>query len=302
MEVLIMTNLLVFDFGGTSVKYTIWQEDKLLTVSSFPTPETWEKTKEKILEVKAEYEKKNQLSGAAFSFPGCIDHENGEILGRSAIKYIHHFPIQKELTELLQLPVAMENDANCAALAEVWLGVAKGVKDVLFVVVGTGVGGAIVINGKVHTGAHLFGGEFGFMHFDYDGKPMEKTLSGLGTAVCMAYRYCDSIGVPHGTHNGEEVFELAKQGDENAIREVEVFYKYLSIGLFNLQLSFDPDVIVIGGGISANDEIITKLEARVNDLLEEVGVKDFKTRLLPCAYKNDANLIGAVKNYYDRVV
>ena len=296
-----MRNLLVFDFGGTSVKYTLWQEDKLLNVSSFPTPKTWEVTKEKILEVKAGYEKKYQLNGAAFSLPGCVDQENGEILGNCAIKYIHHFPIQKELSDVLRLPVGMENDANCAALAEVWSGVAKDMKNVLFVVVGTGVGGAIVIDGKIHSGAHLYGGEFGFMYLNCEGKSMQ-TLSELGTAVCMANRYCNSIDVPHGTYSGEKVFELAKQGDENAIREVDVFYKYLSIGLFNLQLSFDPDVIVIGGGISANGEIITKLETRVNDLLENAGVKDFRARLLPCAYKNDANLIGAVKNYYSKML
>jgi len=296
-----MMNLLVFDFGGTSVKYSLWQEDKLLEVSSFPTPKSWEGSKEQVIEVKECYEREYQLSGAAFSFPGCIDHEKGEILGNCAIKYIHHFPIQQELTDLLRLPVAMENDANCAALAEVWLGVAKEAKEVLFVVVGTGIGGAVVIDGKVHSGAHLYGGEFGFMYLNYEGESGQQSFSELGTAVCMANRYCDSIDVPHDTHSGEEVFTLAKQGDDNAIREVETFYKYLSIGLFNLQLSFDPEVIVIGGGISASAEIISELEGRVNALLEGVGVKDFKVHLLPCYYKNDANLIGAVKNFYDRV-
>jgi len=195
----------------------------------------------------------------------------------------------------------MENDANCAALAETWSGAALGAKNVLFVVVGTGVGGAIVLNGKIHSGAHLYGGEFGFMYLDYDGKPNQQTLSGLGTAVCMAGRYCERIGVPHGTHSGKEVFELAKQGDEIAMEEVENFYKYLSIGLFNLQTCFDPEVIVIGGGISANNEIITNLETRVNDLLKGAHIKDFTARILPCQYKNDANLIGAVKNFYDKI-
>ena len=294
-------NLLVFDFGGTSVKYTLWEEDKLLTVSSFPTPKTWEETKVKVLEIKTKYAKAYELHGAAFSFPGCVDHVNGEIVGYSGIKYIHHFPIKHELIELLQLPVSMENDANCAALAEVWSGVAKGAKNVLFVVVGTGVGGAIVIDGKIHTGAHLYGGEFGFMFLDYDGMHDQQTLSGLGTAVRMAERYCRRIDVPQGTYSGVEVFEFAKGDDVHAAFEVETFYKYLSIGLFNLQLSFDPEIIVIGGGISANKEIVTNLETRLNDLLRTAHVKDFKARLLPCFYENDANLLGAVKNFYDRL-
>jgi predicted NBD/HSP70 family sugar kinase len=117
----------------------------------------------------------------------------------------------------------------------------------------------------------------------------------------MAERYCDRKGVPHLTYSGEEVFKLAKEGDEDAICEVETFHKYLSIGLFNLQMSFDPEVIVIGGGISSNAEIITNLEARVNNLLKNAHIKDFKATILPCRYKNDANLLGAVKNFYDRM-
>lgn len=288
-------NLLTFDFGGTSVKYTLWQEDRLLEVANFPTPSTWEEAKKKLLEIKAIYEEKVQLHGVAFSFPGCVNHKNGEIQGYSAIKYIHHFPIQQELTELLQLPVSMENDANCAALAEVWSGVAKNAKDVLFVVVGTGVGGSVIVDGNIHAGAHLYGGEFGYMYLDEG-----KNLSSLGTAVCMAERYCDAMGVPRGTHSGKDVFAFAKKGDEKAIEQVEIFYKYLSIGLFNLQMSFDPEVIIIGGGISANKEIIIELETRVNKLLEIGYIKEFKVRLLPCHYKNDANLIGAVKNFFTR--
>jgi len=295
-------NLLTFDFGGTSVKYTLWQSCKFLEVLSFPTPKTWEATKEKILEIKAKYAADYSLSGATFSFPGCVDKQLGEIRGYSAINYIHHFPIQQELTSLLELPIALENDANCAALAEVWTGVAKGVKNVLFVVVGTGVGGAFVVDGKIHPGSHLYCGEFGFMFLAYDhNQPQQQNLSELGTAVKMAERYCQSKGVPKATFSGQEVFELAKQNDIVAIQEVEKFFQYLSIGIFNLQTSFDPEVIVIGGGISASPEIIAELEKRVNSLIEQVLIKDFKARILPCHYKNDANLLGAVKNFYNKM-
>jgi predicted NBD/HSP70 family sugar kinase len=294
-------NLLVFDFGGTSIKYSLWNKHTLINdVASFPTPKSWQETKEQLLKIKAHFETNYELAGAAFSFPGCVDHESGMILGYSAIKYIHHFPIQKELSELLELPVAMENDANCAALAEVWSGVAKNYKNMLFVVVGTGVGGAVVVDGKIHSGSHLYGGEWGFMYLNYDGQFRNQTLSGLGTAVWMAHRYCERINVPRGTYSGADVFEFAKQGDTNAIKEVETFYKYLSIGLFNLQMSFDPEVIVIGGGISNSKEIVVELENRVNCLLKDAHINDFKTILLPCAYANDANLIGAVKNFIDR--
>lgn len=297
-------NLLVFDFGGTTVKYTVWHSGGLAEpVESFPTPRTWNDTKAMVLGIKQRFSETYQLAGAAFSFPGCVDQQSGQILGYSAISYIHHFPIKEELEALLGLPIAFENDANCAALAEVWTGVAKDLTDVLFVVVGTGIGGAIVVDGKIRHGAHLYGGEFGFMFMNRIGNEfMSQTLSGLGTAVTMAQRYCVEKGLPKDAHSGREVFELAKQGDTMAQAEVETFYRYLSTGIFNLQMSFDPQAIIIGGGLSANQEILDRVASEVNELLTACHIKDFKIDLRPCHYFNDANLVGAVKNYLDRVV
>lgn len=293
-----MKDLLVFDFGGTTVKYSMFVNNELLAIKSFPTPLSWEETKNIMDGIKAEYETDHKIEGIAFSFPGCVDNKHGEILGASAINYIHHFPIKKDLEAHYQLPVSMENDANCAALAECWMGAAKGIKDVLFVIVGTGIGGGIIVDGKLQLGAHLFGGELGFaiLGEEVDGTPI--TLSGHGTAVNMAKRYCQRRGVEEGAFSGKDVFELAEQGDPLAAEEVELFYKYLSIGLYNMQMSIDPAVIVIGGGLSANPAIVKKLEDRTNELIS-ARVKDFTAKVVPCMYKNDANLLGAVKNFFD---
>jgi len=293
----IKLNLLVFDIGGTSVKYSFWNNENLLEINSFDTPITWVALKEKLIEIKTNYAKDFSIDGVSFSFPGSIDQETGVILGASAVKYIHHFPIKSELEEILQLPVSLENDAKCAALAEVWLGAAKGINHVLFLVIGTGIGGAIVDNGIVRHGANLYAGEFGFAILDVQ---TAKSYSDLASPVRMAQRYCDRIGVSHQTHSGKEVFNLADEGDSDAQLEVEEFYKYLSLGLFNLQVSIDPEVIVIGGALSANQAIIDKLEIRINEWLLQKKVKDFKVRLLACKFRNDANLIGAVKNFMNR--
>ncbi|MCL2559992.1 MAG: ROK family protein [Turicibacter sp.] len=292
-----MKDLLVFDFGGTSVKYGMFANNKLSEIKSFLTPATWEETKEQMDAIKAEYEADHHIEGIAFSFPGCVDNKNGEILGASAIKYIHHFPIKKELEARYNLPISMENDANCAALAECWIGAAKGFKDVLFVIVGTGIGGGVIVDGKLQLGAHLFGGELGFaiLGEEEDGTPI--TLSGHGTAVRMAARYCERKGVAEGTFSGKDVFELADQGDAPAAEEVALFYKYLSRGLYNMQMSIDPDMIVIGGGLSANPAIVQKVEDHTNELIT-ARIKDFTAKIVPCKYKNDANLLGAVKNFF----
>lgn len=97
-----------------------------------------------MIQVKESLAVKYKLIGAAFSLPGAVDDAAGIIGGTSALPYIHDFPIKRALGEKLFLPVAMENDANCAALGEAWLGVAKFCQDVVFLVIGTGVGGAVV--------------------------------------------------------------------------------------------------------------------------------------------------------------
>lgn len=293
-----MKDLLVFDFGGTTVKYGIFANNELAEIKHFSTPLSWEEAKKIMDGIKAEYETTYQLSGMAFSFPGCVDNQNGEILGVSAIQYIHHFPIKKDLEAHYSLPVSIENDANCAALAECWKGAAKGKENVLFVIVGTGIGGGVIVNGKLQTGAHLFGGELGFaiLGEEADGTPI--SLSRYGTAVHMATRYCKRKRVEKGTFSGKDIFELAERGDVLAVEEVELFYKYLSRGLYNMQMSIDPEMIIIGGGISANPAIVQKLEDRTNELIS-AEIKDFTTKIVPCLYQNNANLLGAAKNFLD---
>lgn len=287
-------NLLVFDFGGTSVKYGVWSKDKIFHSNNFPTPNSWSDLKVILIDIKNTFAKEYTLDGVAFSFPGAVDSRSGIIHGLSAIPYIHEFPIKIFLSELLNLPVSIENDANCAALAEVWKGAAQDIENSLFIVFGTGVGGAVICNGKLQRGKHLYGGEFGYMVIDG-----EKTLSDLGTAVRLADRYCQRLGVDSTTYSGKDVFELADNQDPIAIEEVEIFYEAITIGLFNLQICFDPEVMVIGGGLSANEGILTKMQENLNKLMIKRGVTEFKAQLKPCKFRNEANLIGAVKNFLD---
>lgn len=102
--------------------------------------------------------KEHIIQGVAISSPGAVNKNTGVIEGASALPYIHGFNIQSELETLFALPVSIENDANCAALAEVAFGAAKGCTTALLLVLGTGVGGAVVIDGKVHHGEHLLVG------------------------------------------------------------------------------------------------------------------------------------------------
>ncbi|MBU5556054.1 ROK family protein, partial [Enterococcus sp. S157_ASV_20] len=144
----------------------------------------------------------------------------------------------------------------------------------------------------VYKRQHLYGGEFG-LNFLSNG----QTFSEIGTAVKMAQRYCERIGVEKQAVTGEEVFELAQRGDEIAREEVNNFYDYLTQGLFGLQFSYDPEMIVLGGGVSAKEGLLAEINRRMLTHLQTFELKDFVPEIVTCHYQNDANLIGAAANF-----
>ncbi|SFC27274.1 Sugar kinase of the NBD/HSP70 family, may contain an N-terminal HTH domain [Alkalibacterium subtropicum] len=287
--------ILVFDIGGSSVKYGVWNKDQLMDKGKFTTPETWDEMKEQLAAVKEKAARHYSLEGVALSAPGAVNQETKQIEGISAVKYLHFFPIYDELEDLFALPVAIENDANSAALAEVWKGSARENDTVLFVVIGTGIGGAVIVNKKVHHGPHLFGGEFGYMVLNEG-----KTFSELGTAVKMARRYAERKGLAYEAIDGKQVFELAEKGDPVAIEEVDTFYSFLIMGLYNLAYSFDPEKIIIGGGVSSMNGLIERLNQEFDRFLKQINHHTFRPDLEVCTFRNDANLIGAVYNFIQK--
>lgn len=285
-------SLLAFDIGGTSVKYAVWDEERLKDKNSFPTPASWQELKNSLVSIKDSIAKEYELEGVAFSAPGAVNQVERQIEGVSEVPYIHFFPIYNELEKAFDLPVSFENDANSAGLAEIWRGAAVDKSNVVFVVLGTGIGGAIIVNGEIQHGHHLLGGEFGFMLLEG-----EQTFSELGTAVALARRYTKRMNKPTNTVSGEQVFKLAEAGDEVAQEEVKVFYHYLVRGLFNLAYSFDPEVLLIGGGVSNQPDLIEKINEEMDALFDRLRVTPLRPVIELCEFRNDANLIGAIYNF-----
>ncbi|MDQ0222809.1 ROK family protein [Streptococcus moroccensis] len=281
--------ILAFDIGGTAVKYGLWEDETVTESGSFPTPATWEEMKNSLLIVKRQFESDYGLKGIAFSAPGAVDTTTGIIGGISALDYIHHFPIVAELEELLGLPVSMENDANCAALAEVHYGAAKAVNNCYFMVIGSGIGGALVINRQLIKGKHLFGGELGYMLLN-----KEDTLSKLGSPVVMTKTFQQKH---QNLVTTEEIFDLAAVGDQEALEAIDGFYKGLAQGLHNILVTIDPDCIVLGGGISQRSDLLSRIQKEVEILLKQTHADDIQPDIRICQYRNQANLIGAVAHF-----
>ncbi|MDE1549912.1 ROK family protein [Jeotgalibaca caeni] len=283
--------LAVFDIGGTAVKYGVWDEEKIYLQNKFSTPSTWIEMKEEITRVFQWMEETTgkKMEGAAFSCPGAVHAEEGIIYGFSAVPYVHHFPIRAELEQLLGVPVSIENDANCAALAEVFHGAAADVENALFIIIGSGIGGAVILNRELVKGRNIFGGEFGFMLLEED-----HTFSDLASPVRVASRYAEEVGLPPGSVSGLEMFQNAENQDSIALKYVEGLKSSLARGIQVLLVSFNPDKVIIGGAISTRHDLINEVSAQIKQQLIRVNATDVEYDIVPCHYHNDANLVGAV--------
>lgn len=283
--------ILAFDIGGSAVKFGVWDNEQLENQSSFETPNDWETMKSKMMDIFHEFEDK-KIEGVSLSAPGVVDNSRGIIGGISAVPYIHDFMIKQEFENLFHVPVVLENDANCAALAEVWKGATSDAQNSIFLVIGTGIGGSIIINRELYLGRNLFAGEFGYM-FSND----SSTVSEVGSIVKLVKQYND---LTNSTISGEELF-LRIKNDVLAKHLVDSFTMNIARCIYNLLVSFDPGRVVIGGAISKNDFFIEKLQEDVLKLTLEKDVKGMNYEIVPCKFGNDANLIGAVFNYIDKL-
>ncbi|WCG35506.1 ROK family protein [Companilactobacillus farciminis] len=287
-----MSNLGLIDIGGTSIKLAVMQNQKLKKLPSIPTPKTLEEFYSVLNENVAKMKSEHQIEGVGISSPGAVNKKTGVVEGASAIPYIHNFKIQQSLSDKFGLPVSMENDANCAALAELNSGAGKGVSSLLFLIIGTGVGGSVIINHQIWHGAHLFGGEFGYTLVDD-----KDILSNLATSVGVAKRYNES-SQPKTNYSGKEVFDLADQGDVRAQKEVQTMYYSLAKGIYNLQYSFDPELIVLGGAVSNNPHLIPEVNKEIEKIRKTVKIASIEPKLVACQYTDEANLRGAYVDFY----
>ncbi|MBA4496110.1 ROK family protein [Paenactinomyces guangxiensis] len=297
-----MNRYMVFDIGGSSVKHAVMDESgDFLEKGKFPSERNdFAKFKDDLLAVINRAKERYEIAGIAMSCPGGVDSESGVIGGSSALPCIHGPNFKKVFEGETGLPVELENDANCAALGELWKGAAKHSQNVLFVVVGSGIGGAVVKNRKIHKGAHLHGGEFGYMIMDIhseNGNVECKTWSKIGSIGALVRRVAKETGLSVHELSGEKILAMAEDGDVRAQKAVDQFYLTLAHGIFNLQYVYDPEKIILGGAISTRDDFIEQIERRLALLLSRVKFAKVRPVIEVCHFKNDANLLGALYHY-----
>lgn len=295
--------VLVLDVGGTFMKYAVMDENVEITEKGkVPTPlDTIEHFVAVVGELFDKY--KNEIEGIAMSLPGRMDSDKGYLYSGGALQY----NCGKNIVEILQkrcpVPITIENDGKCAALAEAWIGNLKDCDDGIVVILGTGIGGGIIKDKKLHKGKHFMAGEFSMIFcdskdFNCDIKQLWAGKNGV-PALCAAVAEAKTL--PIEAVDGYKVFEYVNSGDKEAIEILNKFCSDLVAQLYNLQYIYDPEKIAIGGGVSQQSALIECIQKYVEIQAERLGPFLMeKPKVVPCKFFNDSNLIGALHNYLNQ--
>jgi len=292
-----MNTYIAFDLGGTYLKYAIVNESGLiLEKGKVKTPQKdIQELLSTINSITETFKKRYSIKQIAMSSPGAVDSKTGFIGGESAIDYIHGPNMMELISKTTNLDTYIENDAKCAALAELWLGNAREFNDVIFVVIGTGIGGAIVKDRKIHYGKNLHGGEFGYMLMKKElASDRYMNWSETSSTISLIEKVAKRKNVSVDSLSGQAIFKMASENDFDCIIELDEWYQTLAIGIFNLQYIYDPEVILIGGGVSEQIDLLAELNKRISDLVSKNGYATVFPVINKCLFNNDANLIGAV--------
>ena len=294
-----MKHYMCFDIGGTSMKFGVAGENgALLQKGEIPnviTQKGVDGLVESLVSVTEQYKQEYSLQGIAVSTAGVVEPEQGLVL--YAPKYFPGYP-GTPLRDLLQqhcgLPCTVENDVNAAALGEYWLGAGQGAKSLFCITVGTGIGGCVLLDGRVIHGAACFGGEAGLQHITPD-----STWEEMASTRVLIRNVANAKGLPEDSLDGRKIFAMAQNGDKDAAAAIARQMDDLATGIANICYILNPERIIVGGGIAAQKEYLyplldKTLRAKLFPLVYE------KLTLRFAALQNDAGMLGALYNLLQR--
>ncbi len=301
------------DIGGTAVKMGIVTKNgEILSKSQFPvafdgyeTPILVTVLKSTDLFLSENNIDPEALGGIAVSATGQIDSNLGIVAGSGGnIKNWVGARIKEEFEAKYRKKTVVINDANCVALGEAWIGNARGKKNALIFTIGTGLGGGIMVDDRILLGESGFAGELGHFSIHYEGRPCTcgnrgcfEQYASMTALVKQVKSYVEEENIiVDGEINGMYIFEEVKRGNEGIARIVDAWIDDISHGITSLVHVFNPEVVLIGGGVSLQKELfIDKLEQKLQSRIMPNFRK--KLQLLPAKLGNDAGMVGAVYHF-----
>jgi len=285
---------LAIDVGGTFTKYAVMtKEGKFLEKGKFPTVKT--SSSDFLDSISRLYQNCEDVKGIAISTAGVIDSEAGVMLTGGSLDFIENLPIVSILSRKCQIPVSVENDSKCAALAELWQGSLSDCQSGVAMILGTAVGGAVVIDRKILKGKDLLAGEFSYIMTDStDSLNWKKNFAINGGVPGLLHLVADAKNVPYSEVSGELIFEWISSGDEISLECLRQYARLLATQIVNLHFVINPDRFAIGGGISEQPMLIQLIREEIVKMIANYPFNIASPEVVTCAFHNDANLLGAL--------
>ena len=294
------------DLGGTKIRLgLVSPDDKILATRQIPTnphegiDAVTARIGAAVDELQESVPSGCQVAGLGICSPGPVDHEAGMLIDPPNLQGLHHTPLRQKLAERLGIPIVLEHDAKAAGLGDYYFGAGRGSRSMIYVVVGTGVGAALIVDGAVYRGPHNSAGEIGHTTIDRNGE-----LCGCGSHGCvetymsgpwLVRRYA-RLSAPEAAAavqllTGGDIARLAAEGDPIALQVFQDAGDALGAAVATMAMMLDVDLYVIGGSVAKAGDLLLEPARRgvPNYSFRSVGAR---VRIMPTALGDDGPILG----------
>ncbi|MBX0356071.1 ROK family transcriptional regulator [Halobacillus sp. Nhm2S1] len=232
------------------------------------------------------------IMGMGMGVPGVTNVKEGIVVDAPSLKWVN-YPVREQASQYFPFPIYIENDVNTSVLGEHWVGAGKALENIIYIAVGTGIGSGMILNGKLYRGSSYSAGEMGYLVTDAQkARGYQPTIEGYGFLESIASGA--SIGKRLSERKNRDVtakeaFELRRQGDPDAMDIVDTAVEHLGFGIANYISLFNPELVIIGGGVSGS---FNEYEQTLSRIVEEFTPES--CRVVPSTFGREAGIVGAV--------
>ncbi len=293
-----MSHYLSIDVGGTFVKFAIINgAGQIQEKDKVRTPHEKKLFLNMIDEIIEKY--LPQIDAVTMSCPGKVDTKNGVIHYGGALEFLDGLTMKAYVETTWNIPFSVLNDGKAAALAELWLGELKEVQNGIALTLGTGIGGGLILNKQLFEGSHFQAGEISFGVDAYDATGIKTVVAQRGSAVGFITE-ASAILELENPLDGITVFEELEKNNPLVYPLFQSFCRQIAVVIINIQSVLDMEKVAIGGGISVQPLLIQEIKAQYQLLRNSLPLMSeslVEVAIVPCHFKNEANLLGALYHY-----
>lgn len=291
-----MNKYLAIDIGGSFIKFSqVDHSGNLHSSDKEKTPSSLDDLKMIIGNLIKEM--RQDIKGVGISCPGRVDVKTGIVYNGGALPFLHEFHFKEFIESTFDIPCAIINDGKAAALSELWLGNLKNIDNGAAIVLGTGVGGGIIVNGEILQGSHFQAGELSFMPKQVGNGEMANYLGFSASAVGLVRKAARLLSLSD-LDDGKTVFESINNQENQEVQGLfEEYCQEIVHIILNLQAILDIEKVVIGGGISVQPILIEMINKQYHFIRNQAELipKSFEAVTIEaCKFGNEANLLGAI--------